>query len=385
MAAEKRLRIAYLSSADPKDLRSWSGIHHSVFTTLENHCGQVSAIGPFVPKWEYFFGRVLSFLSSRIFKKRHDYTHSKRIAKAYGKYFNKKIQEGNYDLVFAVAASSELAHVQTTLPIFYLADATFANVKGYYPFYANLLASSEREGEEIQKLALEKCAHLFFPSEWAANSAINDYGIASDKITIAPLGANMKEVPSFSKRTRSTDDKHVRLLFIGVEWERKGGPCALEALKDLQQRGYSASLTIVGCTPEISATGVKVIPFINKNDPAQREEFIALFTNHDFLILPTKAECFGLVFCEASAMGLPSLASDTGGVRGAIREGINGHLLPTKASGKDYSDKIVEIISDPVRYEKLAASSRSLFERELNWDAWGTTVAAEIKANLNIL
>jgi len=384
VTAQKRLRIAYLSSADPKDLRSWSGIHHSVFTALEKHVGQVSPIGPFVPRREYFIGRVISFLSSRVLKKRFDYTHSKRIAKAYGKYFNGKLKAGSYDLVFAVAASSELAYVETTLPIFYLADATFANVKGYYPFYSNLLPSSERQGEQIQKLALEKCAHLFFPSEWAANSAVDDYGISSEKITITPLGANMTVIPSYSKRKRSGDDRQVRLLFIGVEWERKGGPCAIDALKNLQQRGYYTTLTIVGCTPEISVSGVQVIPFINKNDPAQREQFLELFRNHDFLILPTKAECFGLVFCEASAMGLPSLASDTGGVRGAIREGINGHLLRSQASGKDYSDKIIEIISDPVRYEELSVSSRALFDQELNWNTWGIRVAEQINATLNI-
>jgi glycosyltransferase involved in cell wall biosynthesis len=94
----------------------------------------------------------------------------------------------------------------------------------------------------------------------------------------------------------------------------------------------------------------------------------------DFLLLPTRAECFGLVFCEAAAFGVPSVSADTGGVRGAVHEGKNGFLLPPDANGKIYAEKITELWNDRAAYLHLRESARNLFETTLNWDAWAMEV-----------
>lgn len=367
-----RLRIAYLSSADPHDKRSWSGIHNSVFRSLGKHCGDVEATGPWHPAFLLKAERGTAFLQRKLTRKRKDYYHTLRIAKAYGRYFTNKLKQMKADCVFAVAASSELAFLETDLPVYYMADATFANMIGYYPFYSGLSERSIREGHEVQQRALDKAAHLFLPSMWTANSAINDYGINPAKIEVVPLGANVEDEPVFSPRDI---DKQVHLLFIGVEWERKGGPVALKTLEELRKRNINARLTIVGCNPPLNHPHVTIIPFLDKNDPEQRKKFNAIFSAAGFLTLPTTAECFGLVFCEASAFGVPSLATDTGGVNGAIKNGVNGILFSPTATGSDYADKIIEFTRQPDHLKALRKSSRALFEQSLNWDAWGKTVS----------
>ena len=92
------------------------------------------------------------------------------------------------------------------------------------------------------------------------------------------------------------------------------------------------------------------------------------------LILPTKAECYGIVFCEASAYGLPVIAANTGGVAGAVENNENGVLLPVTANSNDYAKVISEIFSDDKKYYSLVNKSRSLFETLLNWDAWALEV-----------
>lgn len=373
---DEQPHIAYLTASDPNDKRSWSGIHHFAIKALETHCGKVTPLGPYHPSALISYGRAFSLASRKISGKRFDYNHSERLAKAYGKYFSQKLKEGNYDLVVAVAASTELASLQTDLPVYYIADATFAGMIDYYDFYRNLLPRSIREGNAIQERALKKARQLFFSSEWAAQSAIRDYSISPGRVQVVPFGANLEETPGEISAASGTAE--CRLLFMGVEWERKGGPIAFDTMKRLRQKGIDAKLSVVGCTPPVSDEHLTVVPFLNKNDAAQRKELYRLIAASDFLVLPTRAECFGLVFCEASAFGVPSLATDTGGVSGAVKNGVNGFLFPPEANGAAYAEKIEMLITDKAKLNELRKSARQLYESELNWDAWGKKVSGFI-------
>ncbi len=118
-----------------------------------------------------------------------------------------------------------------------------------------------------------------------------------------------------------------------------------------------------------------VIPFIDKHDEKQRRRLGELYSLSDFLLLPTRAECFGIVFCEANAFGLPVITTDTGGVSGAVCNGENGFMLPLSAGASEYARLISEVWRDRAAYSSLAHSSRAAFEQRLNWDAWGTQVS----------
>src|SRR6266849_969607 len=94
----------------------------------------------------------------------------------------------------------------------------------------------------------------------------------------------------------------------------------------------------------------------------------------DFLLVPTRADCTPIVFCEANAFGLPVITTDTGGVAEVVRDGENGFLLPYSARGAAYADVIAKAYRDDQRYAELVSASRTAFENRLNWDAWGATV-----------
>jgi glycosyltransferase involved in cell wall biosynthesis len=125
--------------------------------------------------------------------------------------------------------------------------------------------------------------------------------------------------------------------------------------------------------------GLTVIPFLDKREPDQLARFQALFRDADFFLLPTRADCYGIAFCEASSFGAPSIGTATGGVPGVVTEGENGHLLPYSARGADYASLIAEIYRDEERHLDLKRKSRRAFEERLNWDAWGARAAALIK------
>jgi glycosyltransferase involved in cell wall biosynthesis len=120
--------------------------------------------------------------------------------------------------------------------------------------------------------------------------------------------------------------------------------------------------------------GLTIIPFLDKSKPKDLERLCDILYQSHFLILPTEFDALGIVFCEASAYGVPSIAANVGGVSQPVREGKNGFLLPPTATAEDYAEKIKAVFSDKESYIKLRASSRNEYETRLNWDVWSEKV-----------
>jgi glycosyltransferase involved in cell wall biosynthesis len=247
-------------------------------------------------------------------------------------------------------------------------------LQGYYPLFRDIASYNINQGIAADKRVFENAAHCMVASEWTKQSAIKDYHIPAEKITVAPLGANLDAIPALHE-IKKEKNKICRLLFIGVEWERKGGQIALDTFYMLQKNGTPVQLTIIGCVPpvEINDRNITIIPFINKHKEEEAVQLYHIIRNSDFLLLPTRAECAGVVFCEASAYGVPSITTNTGGVSTYVEDGVNGFALPLAATAADYAGKIQELFANDEAFHQLCLSSRKKYEEELNWDNWGKT------------
>ncbi|CAL1239867.1 glycosyltransferase family 4 protein [Candidatus Methylocalor cossyra] len=376
-----RLKIGFLTAQDPTDRGSWSGIIHYLATALARHAGEVVRLGP------AFTGRELRLqcwsekLRAR-FGRIYDFKHSIYLSAGYAGVFHYRLQKNPVDVIFAPVAATEIALLKTTIPIVYMSDTTFAALANYYEEFSNLFAISRLEANLIERWAMRKAARLIYPSSWAANSAVRDYGVDRDKIHVFPMGANIDAPPKAEHVIKKQRGERLQLLFVGVDWQRKGGTVAFETLLALQQLGVPTTLTVVGCTPppEFSHPAVKVIPYLNKNIPEDRKRLNDLYLNADIFLLPTRAECFGIVFCEAAAFGLPSFASDTGGVAAVIEHERTGFLFPLDATGKDYAKVIADLWRNPARLAAMTRASRERFDNELTWEVWGKRAAQVLHA-----
>jgi glycosyltransferase involved in cell wall biosynthesis len=133
-------------------------------------------------------------------------------------------------------------------------------------------------------------------------------------------------------------------------------------------------MTIVGCTPRVPARLERMavsVGLVNKGSAAERSRLDGLLAQAHFLIMPSRAEAFGVAFCEASAYGVPSLASRIGGVPSAIRDDVNGRTFAPGNGLHAYCDYIEGLMADQPRYKELALTSRAEFENRLNWSAAG--------------
>jgi glycosyltransferase involved in cell wall biosynthesis len=246
----------------------------------------------------------------------------------------------------------------------------------YYPDTSVFSRTARKEGFYIERRAVRRATASTFPSDWASESFCKDFGSVPESTFTISFGANISDPPTRASATDRSVGRPINLLLIGVDWIRKGGAIAYECLTTLLDRGVDATLTLCGCVPPagFEHPRFRVIPFLNKHDTEQHEMMRQLLLNAHFLLFPTRAEAFGVVTCEASAYGLPTIATDTGGVGGALRNGIIVFLMPYEARGDAYADKIMEIIATPEQYHALVVSSRDEFERRLNWDVWGRSM-----------
>jgi glycosyltransferase involved in cell wall biosynthesis len=364
------MKVGFAGRWSPLDKKAWSGTYFHSYQAIKKHY----SVEIFCYEWPWHIREYL--LLHKQFQKLVNKRAAVEFLKAYAVYFSRQLEKEliikKVDLLFVPGAPQLIAYCRTTIPIVYMTDATFYQLQGYYPLFKNIAAYNINQGVEMDKLAFKKAAHCILNSDWAKQSAIDNYKMKEDKISVLPLGANMEWIPSAHELEKQNNNT-CHLLFLGVEWERKGGQIALDTFLVLQQRGIAVQLTIVGCVPPvaISDKNITVIPFINKDHKEEAAQLYKIIAKSHFLLLPVRAECAGVVFCEASAFGVPSITSNTGGVSTYVQDGVNGFTLPADAGATEYAAKIQELFSNKEAYTKLSKSSRKYYEEKLNWDNWG--------------
>jgi len=381
MASHPSLSIGFITSTDPLDRRSWSGVHYSIFRSLERNVGKVTALGPVSMRWPFaIMDRVNRWILKPTTGKRYQYGWSIAVSRWYGLIFGRKLSARQFDLLVAPASFTEIAYLRSKVPIVYIEDSTLRQLIDFYPGLTGLVAFSKAELDHLERRALKQASLVCYSSEWAAASARTDYGTAPDKLAVIPFGSNYPDPPSRAETLRRTaaSDGTCRLLFVGGEWARKGADIAYAAMEALQLLGVPTSLTIVGCSPPNVAAfknpGLCILPYLNMGQEADRKCLHDLFSTSDFFILPSRAECAAIAFCDANAFGLPVLTTDVGGISSFVRHGANGYTLSSSASGDDFAREIKRVLDDPACYKRLRERSRAEYETRLNWDTWAQTL-----------
>jgi glycosyltransferase involved in cell wall biosynthesis len=147
--------------------------------------------------------------------------------------------------------------------------------------------------------------HCLTSTPWVKASIVNDYGVDQAKVTPVGLGANIVCRPT------PKDWDKPKLLWVGVDWNRKGGDLLLKAFVNAGIPG--ASLDIVGRHPRIDAPGVRAHGEIR--DENRLRDF---FEGATLFVLPSLFDASPIVFLEAASAGTPCIGTDTGGTRYSV-------------------------------------------------------------------
>lgn len=351
------MNIAFLSSIDPTNIRSWSGTLYYMYHSLaKDH--SVTWIG----------GKLCLEIAN--FHRKNHKEPTIFIPEEYASLFGYKLSEyfsyECYDLIIC-RDYFFLAYLSTNVPVIYIGDTTFRLFNPYMNYTDPQFVAL---AEELERRAIQKATHIVYASQWAKNSAIQDYQADPSRVSVFEFGANLENPPV--NCMSAPDDSTCHLLFIGKKWKWKGGDKAIEIYQTLKRWGMPCTLTIIGSTsPDpLDDTNIRQYPYLDKSTEEGRNQFAALLRQSHFLIAPTRFDCFGIVYAEAAAYGIPVLTSDVGGVPQAVYEGENGFLFPVDASADCYANRIIELYANVPRYTQLREMARKHYKERLNWEVW---------------
>jgi glycosyltransferase involved in cell wall biosynthesis len=293
----------------------------------------------------------------------------------------KRLAAIDCDVIFS-PGTIPISYLCTKKPLVFWTDATFAGMVNFYPAYSNLCAETIKNGNNAEQLALSKCRIAIYTSDWAANSAIMNYNVDPAKVKVVPFGANIdtnRSSQDINLIVRNKKFDICRLLFVGVEWQRKGGDFAVAVADLLNKRGRKTELHVVGCNPQGKVPGFVIQHgFVSKKTEEGKSLLNKLMSDSHFLILPSLADCVPVVFAEASSFGLPCLASRVGGIPTAVQDGKNGHTFSLDDKPEKYCECIEDLMSSTQKYGMLAQSSFKEYSERLTWSTAGSKLASLI-------
>jgi glycosyltransferase involved in cell wall biosynthesis len=270
----------------------------------------------------------------------------------------------------------DAAYLKTNIPIVVFHDATWKQFTSTYPGYSEneLMETSYRSGVIAERTAFHNARWLLFMSKWAADGASQEYPLLRDKIRVVYPGANLPQVPGASSVQQSIAGRttgQCRLLFIGYAFYRKGLDIALKTVARLRSLGIDAVLQVVGGEREPATSGSPVRWYgrLSKFVVSEFTSLSQIYLESFILLLPSRAECAGIVLCEAAAFGMPALVPQTGGMSEIVAHGETGYVLPSGATPDAYASAIARLWRDPVSYRKLCENARTRYEELLNWNA----------------
>lgn len=380
-------RLLFPLPTELSNINFLSGTLYSIFTHLGKYF-EIIPVGPF-QLHKSTIATGLNFLYRKsLFPWQFSTVHSWKTVNNYSLQLQKFIDENQFDAVFATS-TLYAAKVKTNKPVFAFTDFSYINALNYYPSFSNIWPLSRKESLEVDRFCFNHYTKVFLASEWAKDTTTKAYGLDPDRILSIGRGANLESGFDMSQIEKLIEERNTesskKFLFVGIDWDRKGGDIAYTLVKKLRESGYNVVLQVVGCNPpnEVSKQSfVEVYPFLSRKKQEELDKLTSLFSKAWCFILPTKAEAMGIVFAEASSFGLPSIAMKTGGVGTAIADNQTGLLFNLSDQVDTILERTLMLLDNPAMYRAFSLSAFQKYKNELNWDTIARKISNEISPYL---
>lgn len=225
-------------------------------------------------------------------------------------------------------------------------------------------------------LALEKVRKVFVFSRWARDVNIR-WGADGDKLEVLYPGFPVPEPVLRENRETFT------FLFVGGDFERKGGYDVVEAFARISGDYPNARLVLAGSdldqpnpdrflhswvSAERKERALSRLGDLERAGRAARHRWLTqtqlraeLLPAADAFVMPTYAEGFGFANVEAMSFGLPVVTSDVGPSAEILGDGNCGWLV-SPGSVDQLAEKMAVLAGDPVSATRMGITARARFE-----------------------
>jgi len=212
----------------------------------------------------------------------------------------------------------------------------------------------------------DEAAHVFTFGPKIRNMLTTGYGIPASKTSA--IGAGASVVPKRPVDETLTRYAARNIVFVGIDWERKGGPELVAAFRALRRRLPDATLTIIGCRPEVTEPGVTVLGRLPLAEVEEHYHAASCFC------MPSRLEPFGIVFIEAMQFGLPVVATDVSDIGAIVAAGETGRLAAPGDTAA-LAQALYDTLRDPTQCQAMGRASRRR-ATQFTWDAVARRILA---------
>jgi glycosyltransferase involved in cell wall biosynthesis len=229
---------------------------------------------------------------------------------------------------------------------------------------------------------LSAAAFVVTTSTWSKRALLDLYSLPGDRVYVAEPGVDAAPLSPGTTTGRA-------LLCVAAVIPGKGHDLLLDALATMTDLSWDCSCVgSVDRDPAFVATLRRRIADdelgerVRFTGPRTGADLARSYGSADLLVLPSRAETYGMVVTEALARGLPVVAADVGGVAEALGHG-NGGIRPGLLVPPDDPAALAAALrawlGDP---ELRLTWRRAARERRAALSGWSTTtsVLAEVLA-----
>jgi glycosyltransferase involved in cell wall biosynthesis len=265
-----------------------------------------------------------------------------------------------------------------------MAHAGAAGVPGLLEVNAPLIEEQARHRELVDRDGAERAAARAFDDATAliavsegVASYLDRWPVARGKVHVVPNGVDPARFRPDLPPSRPRADGAFVVGFVGTLKPWHGLTTLVEAFALLRREVPGARLLIVGEGPErarleadLAGRGLsQAVDWTGGVDPS---EVPALLASMDVAVAPyPRLDDFyfsPLKLYEYMAAGLPVVASRIGQVGAAVRDGVDGLLVPS-GDAAGLAARLSQLAADPAWRRRLGAAARAAVVRRHSWDA----------------
>jgi glycosyltransferase involved in cell wall biosynthesis len=228
----------------------------------------------------------------------------------------------------------------------------------------------EDEAERINAREAEiysGASAIFTISERLRHSFIEDYHLPSDHVIAVNAGPNIALSHLVAPDRAERHGHPPTILFVGKDFERKGGDVLMKAFARVRERIAHAKLIIVGPS-ELRARpeGVEFLGLLRKDNSTEFERLLEAYRQADVFCLPSRQDPFPTVVREAMFFSLPCVTTDIWAMPEMVVDGKTGFTVPTDSPDL-LVDRLCRILENPYLARTMGAAGRARAEERYTW------------------
>lgn len=368
-------KIIGVIDEDPFASPTWSGSSRFFFGALKDAGSLVDAIAADPGRARVLPAIARSFSRNRA-SWRFAFHLDPSVSKARTKVALGKLAgyaPASYDLLLQVGAWYDFRN-KIDKPILSYHDGNLAgrlaSPYGYPAISQRKIAAALRHERKVY----EGIDQMFPMSKWLADSFHADFGVPFAKLEPVYAGVNL---PRISEPSPARDEQPT-LLFVGKDFERKGGRDLLEAFKIVRKEIPDLQLIIVGPTLAAAPDGVQCVGFLDKSRPEDLDRLLGLYARSQVFVLPSLYEPFGIAFAEAMAHRMPCIGTAICAMPEIIVDGETGYVVPPKNPAL-LAARLLDILKNPGQRSQMGAAGFARYERLFTWKSVARRILDKVR------